>query len=58
MKPLIPALEQAMNKQEMFGPEHDSHIETNIYNGMLNGQRDGIGRVWVLERVIRRIELA
>jgi len=58
MKPLIPALEQAMNKPEMFGPEHDSHIETNIYNGMLNGQRDGIGRVWVLERVIRRIELA
>jgi uncharacterized sulfatase len=58
MKPLIPALEQAMNKREMFGPEHDSHIETNIYNGMLNGQRDVIGNRWVLERVKKRIELS
>ena len=58
MKPLIPVLEQAINKQEMFGPEHNSQIERNNYNRMLDNQRDGIVRVWVLERVMKRIELA
>ena len=58
MKPLISAFEQAINKQEMFGPEHNSQIERNNYTGRLDGQRDGIGREWVLERVIRRIELS
>jgi hypothetical protein len=58
LKPLLPALEQAINKQEMCGPEHNAQIERNNYGGRLNGQRDGIGRVWVLERVIKRIELS
>ena len=58
MKPLVSVLEQAINKQEMCGPEHNAQIERNNYGGRLNGQRDGIGRVWVLERVIKRIELS
>ena len=58
MKPLISALEQAINKQEMFGPEHNLEIERNNYTGRLDGQRDGIGKEWVLERVSRRIELS
>ncbi|MBB14753.1 hypothetical protein CMK22_05740 [Candidatus Poribacteria bacterium] len=58
MKPLIPFLEQAINKQEMFGPEHNLQIERNNYTGRLDGQRDGIGKTWVLERVSRRIELS
>ena len=58
MKLLIPALEQAINKQEMCGPEHNAQVERNNYTGRLGGQRDGIVRVWVLERVMKRIELA
>ena len=58
MKPLIPALEQATNKQEMCGPEHNAQLERNNYRGGLGGQRDGIVRVWVLERVMKRIELS
>ncbi len=58
MKPLIPVLEQAINKQEMFGPEHNSQIKRNNCNRMLDNQRDGIVRVWVLERVMKRIDLA
>ena len=58
MKPLIPVLEQAINKQEMFGPEHNLQIKRNNYTGRLDGQRDGIGKTWVLERVSRRIELS
>jgi len=58
MKPLLPALQAAIDDQHLFGPEHDSHIETNAFNGMLNGQRDVIARRWVLERVKRRIELS
>lgn len=58
MKPLIPALKMAIDNQSIFGPEHDPHIETNVYSGMLNAQRDVIGRRWVLERVLKRIELA
>jgi hypothetical protein len=58
MNPLIPVLQQAIDKPEMFGPEHDPLIETNIYSGMLNAQRDVIGKRWVLERVMKRIELS
>ena len=58
MKPLIPALEQAINTQEMMGPEHNATVERNNYTGRLSGQRDGIVREWVLERVIKRIALA
>ena len=42
----------------MFGPEHNSQIKKNNYNRMLDNQRDGIVRVWVLERVMKRIDLA
>jgi len=58
MKPLIPALQVAAEKQNLFGPEHDPHIKTNQFMGMLNAQRDVIGKRWVLERVKRRIELS
>ena len=58
MVPLIPALEHAINKQEMCGPEHNAQLEKNNYRGGLGGQRDGIVRVWVLERVMKRIELS
>ena len=58
MKSLIPALGQAINKQEMCGPEHNAQVERNNYTGRLGGQRDSIVRVWVLERVMKRIELA
>ncbi|MBT7068264.1 MAG: hypothetical protein HN919_18350 [Verrucomicrobia bacterium] len=57
MKPLLPALQAALDKREMFGAEHDANIATNVFNGMLNGQRDVIARCWVLERVMKRIEL-
>ena len=58
MASLIPVLKAALANQKLFGPEHDPHIETNQFAGMLNAQRDVIAREWVLERVIRRIELA
>ena len=58
MMSLIPTLEQASKRQEMFGPEHDPHIETNQFAGMLNAQRDVIGKQWVLDRVLKRIELS
>ena len=57
MKPLIPALQSAVENRRIFGPEHDHHIKTKVM-GMLNAQRDVIGREWVLERVIKRIQLA
>ncbi len=58
MAPLIPALRTALDNQNLFGPEHDPHIKTNQFAGMLNAQRDVIGRQWVLERVMKRIEVA
>jgi len=58
MKPLIPVLQAAIENQELFGPDHDPHIRTNQFAGMLNAQRGVIGRQWVLERVMKRIELA
>ena len=58
LAPLIPALQAALDNQNFFGPEHDPHIKTNQFAGMLNAQRDVIGREWVLERVAKRIELA
>ena len=58
MTPLITALQAAMDSQKLFGPEHDPHIKTNQFAGMLNAQRDVIGKRWVLERVIKRIELS
>ena len=58
MKPLIPALQEALENQTLFGPEHDSHIKTNQFAGMLSAQRDVIGKLWVLERVKRRIKLS
>ena len=58
MAPLIPALRAALDNQNLFGPEHDPHIKTNQFTGMLNAQRDVIGRQWVLERVMKRIEVA
>ena len=57
MKPLLPALQSAVENRRIFGPEHDHHIKTTVM-GMLNAQRDVIGREWVLERVIKRIQLA
>ncbi|MFL2540614.1 MAG: sulfatase-like hydrolase/transferase [Candidatus Latescibacterota bacterium] len=57
MAPLIAALHSAVENQRVFGPEHDHHIKTKLM-GMLNAQRDVIAKEWVLERVIKRIELA
>jgi len=58
MKPLLSVLQAAIENQSIFGPEHDPHIKTNVLAGMLNAQRDVIGRQWVLERVMKRIELS
>ena len=58
MKPLISSLKVALDNQIMVSPEHDLHIKTNQFAGMLNAQRDVIAKEWVLERVIKRIELA
>ena len=58
MKPLTPALQAAIENRKIFGPEHDPHIRTNQFAGMLNAQRDVIGRQWVLERAMKRIELS
>ena len=58
MKSLIPVLKQAINKQEMCGPEHNAQVARNNYTSTLDGQRDSIVRLWVLERVMKRIELA
>lgn len=58
MKPLVSVLEQAINKEEMCGPEHNAQVERRNYTNRLNGQRDGIVKEWVLERVIKRIELS
>ncbi len=57
MQPLIPALQAATENQRFFGPEHDLHIETKLMR-MLKAQRDVIAKQWVLERVIKRIELS
>ena len=57
MKPLIPALQSAADNQRFFGPEHDHQIKTKLMR-MLNAQRDVIAKQWVLERVVKRIELA
>ena len=57
MQPLIPALQAAADNQRFFGPEHDHQIKTKLMR-MLNAQRDVIAKQWVLERVVKRIELA
>jgi uncharacterized sulfatase len=58
MKPLIPHLRAACKNEKCFGPVHTPHIESNYSPGMLNAQRDTIFGPWVIDRVIRRIELA
>ena len=58
MKSLIPVLKQAINKQEMCGPEHNAQVARNNYTSTLDGQRVSIVWLWVLERVMKRIELA
>jgi N-sulfoglucosamine sulfohydrolase len=58
MKPLISILRKATGNQRMFGPTHIPYIETNQFTGMLDAQRDVITKQWVLERVIRRIDLS
>ena len=58
MKPLIPALQAAAESQSFFGPEYHPHIKTNQFMRRLNAQRDTIARLWVLKRVVRRIELS
>ena len=58
MKPLIPALQAALQNLTCFSPEHSSHIESMFSVGMFNSQRDMIANRWVIGRVIRRIELA
>jgi len=54
MKPLIPVLKSAGENQSIFGPEHDAYAGTNHF---APAQRDMIGKVWVINRVRRRIEL-
>lgn len=58
MEPLLPALEAAIGNQSLFGPEHAPHIESNQFAGMLKAQRDVIAKRWVLERVLKRINLS
>jgi len=58
MAPLVPVLQAAADNPKLFGPEHDPHIESNQFAGMLSAQRDVIGRRWVLERALKRIELS
>jgi hypothetical protein len=58
MKPLIPALQAALQNLTCFSPEHSFHIESMFSVGMFNNQRDMIANRWVIGRVIRRIELA
>ena len=58
MKPLIPALQTALQNATCFGPEHSPHIESMFSMGMFNSQRDMIANRWVIDRVIKRIEQA
>ena len=55
MKPLIPVLKSASENQGIFGPEHDPYAGTNHF---IPGLRDMIGKVWVIDRVSKRIELS
>ncbi|MBT3275095.1 MAG: hypothetical protein HN368_18215 [Spirochaetales bacterium] len=55
MKPLILVLKSAGENQKIFGPEHDPYVGTNSF---LPGQRDMIAKVWVIDRVTKRIELS
>jgi hypothetical protein len=55
MKPLIPVLKSASENQSIFGPEHDPYVGTNH---LIPGLRDMIGKVWVIDRVAKRIELS
>jgi uncharacterized sulfatase len=55
MKPLVPVLKSASENQSIFGPEHDPYVGTNHF---IPGLRDMIGKVWVIDRVAKRIELS
>jgi hypothetical protein len=55
MKPLIPVLKSAGENQSIFGPEHDPYAGSNR---QITGVRDMIGKVWVIDRVAKRIELS
>ncbi|MDP7251868.1 MAG: sulfatase-like hydrolase/transferase [Planctomycetota bacterium] len=58
MKPLLPALRAALENETCLGPEHSPHIESMVASHMFDAQRDQIANGWVIDRVIRRIELA
>ena len=58
MAPLIPVLQKAIKKETILGPEHEHYIQVDQFPGMLNSQRDVIGNEWVLNRVMKRIQLA
>jgi N-sulfoglucosamine sulfohydrolase len=55
MKPLISVLKSASENQSIFGPEHDPYVGTNHF---IPGLRDIIVKVWVIDRVTKRIELS
>ena len=55
MKPLIPVLQAAGENKNIFGPEHDLYAGTSPF---IQSVRDMIAKVWVLNRVARRIELS
>ena len=58
MKPLLPALQTALENVTYLGPEHSPHIESMVSLGMFNSQRDMVANRRVISRVIERIELA
>tara|TARA_A100001037_G_C14593859_1_gene389909 strand:+ start:56 stop:376 length:321 start_codon:yes stop_codon:yes gene_type:complete len=58
MAPLIPVLQKAIKKETILGPEHEHYIQVDQFPGMLNSQRDIIGNEWVLNRAMKRIQLA
>ena len=55
MKPLIPALQRAMENVSCFGADHASHI-ASMFAPFLDDQRDVIANRWVIGRVAERIE--
>ena len=49
---------KTVKKETILGPEHEHYIQFDQFPGTLNSQRDIIGNEWVLNRAMKRIQLA
>ena len=58
MKSLIPDLQTALRNSSCYDLEHLPYIESMFSQHSFNAQRDTIVGVWVIGRVIKRIQLA